>query len=171
MSRAAAMRSTEAALPWCVTTIAIEAPRQPDVLALMRRADEYALTLYPAESYYSLDVDALEKPGVSLLVARDPALAGPTLAGIVALVDNGDGTAEVKRMFVAESHRGRGIARALLARLEELAAAASVGLIRLETGLEQPDAIALYLRCGYVHIDRFGRYADDPSSVCMQKTL
>ncbi|GAB2457689.1 GNAT family N-acetyltransferase [Conyzicola lurida] len=149
-----------------VTTIAIEPPRQPDVLALMRRADEYALSLYPAESYYSLDVDSLEQPGVSFLVARDEGLAG-----IVALVDNGDGTAEIKRLFVAESHRGRGVAGALLARLEGLAAAASVSRIRLETGLEQPDAIGLYLKHGYVHIDRFGRYADDPSSVCMEKTI
>ena len=148
------------------TTIAIESPRQPDVLALMRRADEYALSLYPAESYYALDVDALDKPGVSFLVARDEGLAG-----IVALVDNGDGSAEIKRLFVAESHRGRGVAGALLARLEELAAAASVSRIRLETGHEQPDAIGLYLKHGYVHIDRFGRYVDDPSSVCMEKAL
>jgi GNAT superfamily N-acetyltransferase len=92
-------------------SIAPESPRQPDVLALMQRADEYALGLYPAESYYALDVAALERPNVTLLVARD----GGELAGIVALVDNGDGTAEIKRMFVAEQQRGRGVAAALLA--------------------------------------------------------
>jgi GNAT superfamily N-acetyltransferase len=92
-------------------SIAPESPRQPDVLALMQRADEYALGLYPAESYYSLDVAALERPDVTLLVARDCG----ELAGIVALVDNGDGTAEIKRMFVAEQQRGRGVAAALLA--------------------------------------------------------
>ena len=90
---------------------------------------------------------------------------------MVALVDNGDGSAEVKRMFVAEHHRGRGVASALLAHLAEAAAAASVTVIRLETGWEQPDAIALYRKHGYVHIANFGRYVGDESSVCMEKRL
>jgi putative acetyltransferase len=148
-------------------SIAPESPRQPDVLALMRRADEYALGLYPAESYYSLDVAALERPGVTMFVARD----GGALAGIVALVDNGDGTAEIKRMFVADEQRGRGVAAALLARVEAVAAAASVSLIRLETGPQQPDAIALYEKHGYEHIAAFGQYIGDESSVCMEKRL
>ncbi|WP_411699582.1 GNAT family N-acetyltransferase [Conyzicola sp.] len=148
------------------TTITIEAPRQPDVLELMRAADEYALSLYPPEAYHKLDVADLERPGVTLFVARDDGLAG-----IVALVENGDGSAEVKRMFVAETHRGRGVAGALLGRLAEAAAAASVSVIRLETGWEQPDAIALYLKHGYVHIPNFGKYVGDESSVCMEKRL
>ena len=74
-------------------------------------------------------------------------------------------------MFVAENQRGRGVAGALLGRLAEAAAAASVSVIRLETGWEQPDAIALYLKHGYVHIDNFGKYVGDESSVCMEKRL
>jgi putative acetyltransferase len=148
-------------------SIVPESPRQPDVLALMQRADEYALGLYPAESYYALDVAALERPNVTLLVARD----GGALAGIVALVDNGDGTAEIKRMFVAEQQRGRGVAAALLAGVEAVAAASSVSLIRLETGPQQPDAIALYEKHGYEHIAAFGQYIGDDSSVCMEKRL
>jgi putative acetyltransferase len=149
-----------------VLTIRAESPRQPDVLALMSEADDYALGLYPAESYYALDVAQLERQGVTLLVARDAALAG-----IVALVDNGDGSAEIKRMFVAETHRGRGVAGALLAALEERAAAASVAVVRLETGPRQPAAIALYEKHGYAHIPAFGQYVGDPSSVCMEKRL
>ena len=147
-------------------TIAVEPARQPDVLELMRVADDYALSLYPPEAYHKLDIAALERPGVSLFVARDEGLAG-----MVALVDNGDGSAEVKRMFVAENRRGRGVAGALLQRLAEAAAAASVSVIRLETGWEQPDAIALYLKHGYVHIENFGKYVGDESSVCMEKRL
>ena len=149
-----------------MTTIAAEPPRQPDVLALMRAADEYALSLYPPEAYHKLDIADLEKPGVTLFVAREN-----SLAGMVALVNNGDGSAEVKRMFVAEHHRGRGVASALLTHLAETAAAASVTVIRLETGWEQPDAIALYLKHGYVHIENFGKYVGDESSVCMEKRL
>ncbi|MCU1543993.1 MAG: putative acetyl transferase [Microbacteriaceae bacterium] len=150
-----------------VITIATEPRLRADVLALMRVADEYALGLYPAESYYAIDVAELERDHVTLLAARDDGV----LAGIVALVDNGDETAEIKRMFVASPFRGRGIAGALLARVEEVAAAASVSLVRLETGPKQPDAIALYEKHGYAHIDAFGQYVGDPSSVCMEKRL
>ena len=150
-----------------VITIRTEAPRQHDVLALMQRGDDYALGLYPAENYYSLDVSELERPGVTLFAARD----GEALAGIVALVDNGDQTAEIKRMFVAEAHRGRGVAGGLLAHLEQVAAEASVGLVRLETGHPQLDAIALYEKHGYTRIAAFGPYVNDPTSLCMEKRL
>jgi GNAT superfamily N-acetyltransferase len=150
-----------------MTTIAVENPRQNDVLALMAQADEYALSIYSAEDYHCLDIDALERPGVTVLVARTEG----GVAGMVALVDTGDGGCEVKRMFVAESQRGRGIAGALLVRLAEAAAAASARSIRLETGWEQPDAIALYLKHGYVHIPNFGPYVGDASSVCMERVL
>ena len=150
-----------------VLTMRAESPHQPDVIALMRRADEYALSLYPAESYYSLDVAELARPDVTLLAARDDSV----LAGIVALVAGDDSTGEIKRMFVAETHRGRGVAGALLARLEELAAAASIGLVRLETGHPQVDAIALYEKHGYARIAPFGAYVGDPTSLCMEKRL
>jgi len=149
-------------------TIRPEPPRQTDVLALMRQADEYALSIYSAEDYHCLDVDALDRPGVTVLVARTE---HGTIAGMVALVDAGDSTVEVKRMFVAETQRKLGIASALLVSLAELAAAASAHRIRLETGWEQPDAIALYLKQGYVHIENFGPYVGDASSVCMEKVL
>lgn len=147
-------------------SIAPEPPRQADVLELMRLADEYSLSLYPPEAYHKLDIADLERPGVTLFVARDDGVAG-----IVALVDNGDGSGEVKRMFVSDRHRGRGIASALLRHLAEFAAAGSISVIRLETGWEQPDAISLYLKHGYVHIPRFGPYVRDETSVCMEKRL
>jgi len=150
-----------------MTTISVENPRQNDVLELMAQADEYALSIYSAEDYHCADIEALERPGVTVLVARTEA----GIAGMVALVDSGDAGFEIKRMFVAESQRGRGIASALLARLAETAVAASARSIRLETGWEQPDAIALYLKQGYVHIPNFGPYVGDASSVCMELTL
>ena len=155
-------------------TIRPEPPRQDDVLALMRQADEYALSIYSAEDYHCLDIDALDRPGVTVLVARTE---HGTIAGMVALVDAGDSTFEVKRMFVAETQRKLGVASALLVRLAEVAgdAARSLGSpaarIRLETGWEQPDAIALYLKHGYAHIPNFGPYVGDASSVCMERVL
>ena len=151
-----------------MATIAAEAPNQPDILDLLRLSDEYALSLYPADSCYMLDVTELEQPGVTLFVARSN---GGAAIGIAAIVLRGDGSAELKRMFVSDAARGQGVAGALLAAVEEHAAAASVGLLQLETGPKQLDAIALYEKHGYAHIANFGPYVGDEFSVCMEKVL
>jgi ribosomal protein S18 acetylase RimI-like enzyme len=65
-------------------------------------------------------------------------------------------------MYVAPAVRRRGIARALLSRLEIEARALGASVLRLETGLHQPEAIALYESAGYVEIEPFGYYANAP---------
>jgi ribosomal protein S18 acetylase RimI-like enzyme len=82
-----------------------------------------------------------------------------------------DGDAEIKRMYVLPQARGRGLARAVLAELESAAAAAGRVRMVLETGLNQPEAIALYRSCGYRAIAKFGYYRDDELSVCLGKPL
>ncbi len=82
-----------------------------------------------------------------------------------------DGDAEIKRMYVAPAHRGRGIARALLAELERAAVAAGCRRAVLETGTRQPEAIALYLSEGYAPMAKFGTYRDEPGSRCFAKSL
>jgi putative acetyltransferase len=148
-------------------TVAIEPPRQDDLLDLLRQSDEFNLSLYPPESCYLLNVDDLEQPGVSVLVARDAGVA----IGIVALVDRGDGSGEIKRMLVTESARGLGVARGILAALETHASGLGITTIQLETGPLQHAAIALYERCGYARIPNFGQYVGDQWSVCMEKQL
>jgi GNAT superfamily N-acetyltransferase len=81
------------------------------------------------------------------------------------------GDAELKRMYVRESHRGRGYARALLAELERTAAAAGRLRCVLETGTAQPEAIALYTSAGYEPMPNFGTYRDYPNSRCFAKTI
>ncbi|KQR66373.1 GNAT family N-acetyltransferase [Frigoribacterium sp. Leaf172] len=148
-------------------TIRIESPQSDDVIALLRQGDEFALSLYPAESYYGLDLAALEADDVSLFVAREDGAA----RGTAALVDRGDGSAEIKRMFVTDAARGLGIGRRLLEALEAHARASDITTVQLETGLPQVAAIALYEKLGYEQIPRFGTYADDPTSYCMEKHL
>lgn len=80
-------------------------------------------------------------------------------------------TAEVKRMYTAPNGRRRGVARAVLARLEDEARALGYTMIRLETGTEQPEAMQLYESVGYALIPNYGRYAADPRSRCYEKTL
>lgn len=81
------------------------------------------------------------------------------------------GDAEIKRMYVAESVRGRGFARRVLTSLEEAARAAGRRRMVLETGLRQPEAIGLYRANGYARIDNFGVYRHHPESLCFAKDL
>ena len=82
-----------------------------------------------------------------------------------------DGVVEVKRMYVSDSHRGRGFGREVLVALEEIAARRGYRIIRLETGGSQPEAISLYERAGYHPIPCYGVHAPDPLSRCFQKRL
>jgi ribosomal protein S18 acetylase RimI-like enzyme len=58
-----------------------------------------------------------------------------------------------------------------MARLEAEARRMGLHTLRLETGDDQPEALALYRRLGYRRIPNFGEYIGDPLSVCMEKTL
>jgi putative acetyltransferase len=78
---------------------------------------------------------------------------------------------EIKRMFVLPYHRRKGIAVKVLAELEQWASELSYEKCILETGRRQPDAIALYTRCGYKPIPNFGQYAGIDNSVCFEKEL
>ena len=82
-----------------------------------------------------------------------------------------EGIAEIKRMYVAPEHRGKRIAGQILAGLECWAAEYGFATCVLETGLKQPEAIALYKREGYESIPNYGQYAEVENSVCMKKTL
>ena len=82
-----------------------------------------------------------------------------------------DRTAEIKRMYVASSARGRGLARQVLGHLEESAAAAGYEALVLETGIKQPEAIALYESAGYERVPGFGHYRGSPLSRCFARLL
>jgi hypothetical protein len=74
-------------------------------------------------------------------------------------------------MYVAPDGRRRGIARRILQTLEQLAAGFNYRAIRLETGLEQPEAIGLYESSGYHRIAPYGHHKGDPRSVCFEKAI
>jgi len=71
------------------------------------------------------------------------------------------GIAEVRRMFVAASFRRRGIARRLLVELERRAAGFGYRVLRLATGVRQPEAIALYESFGFRVVGRRRGYYYD----------
>ncbi|HEX6355517.1 GNAT family N-acetyltransferase [Actinophytocola sp.] len=78
---------------------------------------------------------------------------------------------ELKRMFVKPEFRGRGLARAVLAELEQTALAAGYRRVILETGQRQPEAIALYTSAGYEPVPSFGYYASAPEAVHLGKLV
>jgi GNAT superfamily N-acetyltransferase len=79
--------------------------------------------------------------------------------------------AELKRMFTTKAARGRGVARRMLAAIEDSAREAGCRRMILETGDRQPEAIALYESAGYVRVDNFGYYKDHPDVLSYGKSL
>lgn len=79
--------------------------------------------------------------------------------GCGALKLHGEQPAELKRMWVADSVRGRGIGRRLLTELERLAATHGVRTLRLETNQTLEEAISLYRSAGYMEVPAFN---DEP---------
>ena len=73
-----------------------------------------------------------------------------------------DDYAEVKRMYTRPVTRGRGIAKAVLHKIEDEARGAGVTVLRLETGTQQREAIGLYERMGFQPRGPFGPYAAMP---------
>ena len=82
-----------------------------------------------------------------------------------------DQTAEIKRMFVHPLFRGQGIAQKILAELEKWAWENLIRKCILETGFNQPEAIALYQKSGYQRIANYGPYGGIANSLCMEKVL
>jgi GNAT superfamily N-acetyltransferase len=80
-------------------------------------------------------------------------------------------TMEVKRMYVPVINRGKGIAVQVLHELEVWAKEMNYLKCVLETGKRQPEAIALYKKCGYMIIPNYGQYKNVENSVCFEKFL
>ena len=144
-----------------------QSPRQADIIELLEQLDAYLAALYPAESYHLLELESLTGADVTFLVARD---AQGALAGCCSFVGR-NGYAELKRMVVVPALRGQGVGAALLAEIVTRARAAGFASLKLETGVEQPEALGLYRRAGFVEIAPFGDYPNDPLSIFMEKRL
>jgi len=154
-------------------TVAIERAHAPtdDARVLVDELERTLAAEYPPEQRHGLALDAIFQPNLRFFIAR---LGGTAVGcGGVALLA---GFAEVKRMYVRETARGRGVAPALLARIEQEARAAGFALLRLETGTNQIAALRFYEREGFRPCPVFGDYAAMApqaiaTSVFMEKRL
>ncbi|NUU20990.1 MAG: GNAT family N-acetyltransferase [Streptomycetaceae bacterium] len=148
--------------------------QHPDVRKLVAEVQQVYVERYGAPDETPVDHADFDPPtGLFLVAYADghPLACGGWRISGYAEPGHGPGDAELKRMYVRPEARGRGLARAVLAELETRAAAAGQRRMILETGTNQPEAIALYRSSGYTPIPNFGYYKDSPLSVCLAKTL
>jgi GNAT superfamily N-acetyltransferase len=123
-----------------------------------------------AEDEWALGVDEVSPPhGVFLVAYLDGLPVG--CGALRPLPAAGPHVAEIKRMYTLPSARRRGVSRAVLRRLESEAVRLGYLQLHLETGLRQPEAIALYETSGYHRIPNYGMYAASELSACFAKAV
>jgi GNAT superfamily N-acetyltransferase len=138
-----------------------------------RYADEVAEGTADApddDGYLAEVTPELVRPpfGTFLVAWIDGESAG---CGAVKPLDSDATKGEIKRMYTVPTARRRGVSRALLVELERRAGHLGYRELQLETGLAQPEAIALYESHGWYRITPYGHYKDSPQSVCFAKAI
>jgi putative acetyltransferase len=118
-------------------------PDRDNVRRLISLSDLYLASLYPAESNHLTDISTLGSSHVTFVGV----LCAGEVVACGALVRTRPGECELKRMFVAAPYRGRGFGRRILLALEVIAREEK-RVVRLETGVKQPEAVALYRSAG-----------------------
>lgn len=138
-----------------------------DFAALIRLLDQELERRYPDTRDFFQPLNKLKLDAKAVVAYEDGKPVGCGCFREAA----GEQTVEIKRMYVADGKRGRGIAGQVLRELESWAKEAGKERAILETGRGQPEAIALYTKSGYVETERYAPYTDSESSVCMSKDL
>jgi putative acetyltransferase len=130
----------------------------PEVHDLIGELNAVLGAVYEAHQRHGLAIEQLFEPNVRFFLARlDGLVVG---CGGVAIFDD---YAEIKRMYTRPVARGRGVAKALLRKIEEEARGAGKSVLRLETGTYQQEAIGLYEAMGFQPRGPFGPYAAMPA--------
>ena len=142
-------------------------PDSSEAVNLIAELEKYLQPLYPPSSQHGLSIEELIEEGVDFFILWEQGKAAA--CGGVKNVHGEYG--EIKRLYVRPQFRGKGYGRRMLAYLEETAVKQGLYLLRLETGILQPEAIALYEKTGYRRIDPFGEYELDPLSVYYGKNI
>jgi GNAT superfamily N-acetyltransferase len=139
----------------------------PDVSRLVAAVQAEYVVRYGGPDAAAVEPGEFEPPnGLFLVGVLDQE---PVVTGAWRWID--DGVAEIKRMYVVPGARRRGLARRILAELEASALAAGAQRVVLNTGDQQPEAIALYESSGYLPAEGFGHYACAPGAIFYGKAL
>jgi GNAT superfamily N-acetyltransferase len=149
--------------------IAVEAvpPTSAEAEALIAELDAELLGRYPGLPTHGLRDRDLANPLTLFVVGR---LGGEAVAcGATRHIE--PGVAEIKRMYVRPSDRGRGFSKQILAALESAARKSGVTRLILETGDRQPEAVSLYQTAGFRPIAPYGEFKNNPISRCFEKRM
>ncbi len=142
-------------------------PKSAQAAQLIEELDLYQSSLYPPESNHLDSLDELSRENVLFIGAFFKGV----LKGIGAVKIMGGAYGEIKRVYVSPEGRGKGIARAVMDVLERHLVDNGVRRAKLETGIHQDEAIALYRNMGYTDSEPFGDYKPDPLSLFLVKRL
>lgn len=148
-------------------TITREQPDSAVARTLISELEAILDPLYPSESRHGYSIERLVRDEVPFFVTRYQGQA----AGCGGIEFAGSAYGELKRMYVRPQFRGLGLGKAILEHLHDFARAHGVGLLRLETGIYQQEAIRLYERSGFRRIPPFGPYKEDPLSIFYEKMV
>ncbi|KQW97040.1 acetyltransferase [Massilia sp. Root418] len=153
-------------------------PGSPEALLLMAELSAVLAAITGDSGQSSFDADDVRGPLARFAVARN---GHGEAVGCGAFRPLEQGVAEVKRMYARHGHGGQGgeggdcagggIGSAVLAFLEQEAAALGYQALRLSTRRVNTRAVAFYAARGYRVIPNFGRYAVKPESICFEKRL
>ena len=142
-------------------------PDRAEVQALIARSDAFYNGLYPPESTHLENSQALKLANVIFVGYRvDTELV--VCGAAKTLTDDGI-YAEIKRVFVDDLHRGKGLSIKIMRFLETELVNSDIHVFRLETGVKQLQANGLYRKLGYCERGPYGSYSPDPLSIFMEK--
>jgi putative acetyltransferase len=150
-------------------TIEVDDPRSADVVELLGRHLDLMASLSPPEDVHALDLDGLLDPAVTFFSLRD----NGQLLGVGALKELDPSHGELKSMHTAEAARGRGVGRAMLTHLMDVARSRGYTRLSLETGSMAgfEPARSLYASAGFRYCEPFAGYEPSPNSVFMTTKL
>jgi len=149
------------------TVITAERPDTADAITLISELEAQLEPLYPKTSRHGYSIEKLMKQGGAFFVTQHDGV----LAGCGGIELFGAEYGEIKRMYVRPQLRGLGLARLMLDHLATYAQQCNIHLLRLETGIHQKEAIALYEGMGFKRIAPFGTYQEDPLSRFYEKQI
>lgn len=138
----------------------------PDFCMLIVELDNEFVVRYPFLQNIFTPYN-LMKENARVIVAYDN--TKPVSCGAFRPID--ENTIEIKRMYTLPTYRNQGIGKHVLFELEKWAKGDGFSVSKLETGINQPEAIAAYEKSGYVRIPNFSPYVEVKESICMQKYL
>jgi putative acetyltransferase len=147
--------------------IAAETPLQDEIRALIAALNETLLALTPREHCHHMSVEQMADSATTLFVAREDGRA----VAIGALRRHGQGMGEVKRMYTLPEARGRGLGRAVLARIEQRAREEGLARLVLETGANFEAALRLYAGAGFAPCGPVAGYPPSPWTAFYEKPL